>query len=233
VTTTPASHSELVARFDEPEFYLGDPNARFAALRATDPVHWYGDGPFWVITKYEDIRFISKHPELFSSAEIAILGDIIKIREGMERPPRDSVMLMDPPEHLEHRKVMNRELTPARVNELDSAVREVVRECLDALPGPEFDAVELLAEPIPVNVFATLLGVPRKDWRRVMHWATLITSSGGGGETPETMAAVFAELVPYLESLLEARRAMPDHDYLSIIASARVNDEPMTPSILI
>ena len=92
------------ARFDEPGFYLDDPHTTFACLRREDPVHWYGDGPFWVITKYEDIRFISQHPELFSSTNIAILGDIIKIREDQPRPPRDAILFMDPPEHRLHRQ---------------------------------------------------------------------------------------------------------------------------------
>ncbi|HEY3669615.1 MAG TPA: cytochrome P450 [Acidimicrobiia bacterium] len=227
--TTPVSPDEVVARYDRAEFYVDAPNEQFAYLRQHDPVHWYEDGPFWVITKYEDIRFVSKHPELFPSSEIAILGDIIKIREGMERPPRTSLMLLDPPDHLEHRKVLNRELTPARVNEIDGPVRDVIRETLDSLPAGNFDAVELLAEPIPVNVFANLLGVPRKDWRRILHWATLITASGGGTETQETMAAVYAEVVPYLEDLLEQRRAVPDHDFLTLIAEATVYGRPLTP----
>ena len=230
MTTTPVSPDEAAARYDRAEFYVGDPNQHFADLRHHDPVHWYAEGPFWVITKYEDIRFVSKHPELFSSSEIAILGDIIKIREGMERPPRTSVMLLDPPDHLEHRKVLNRELTPARVNEIDGPVRAVIRDALDGLPDGSFDAVELLAEPIPVNVFASLLGVPRKDWRKILYWATMITASGGGTTTQEEMAAVYAEVVPYLEELLEERRAVPDHDFLTLIAGATVYGKPLTPT---
>jgi cytochrome P450 len=217
-------------RFDEPDFYLGDPHATFARLRREDPVHWYADGPFWVITKAEDIRFISKHPELFSSSNIAILGDIVKIRDNLPRPPRDSVLFLDPPEHLEHRKVISRELTPARVNAIEATVREIVSDALDQVPDDPFDAITTLAEPIPVNVFSGLLGVPRDDWHRVVHWSTVISNSGGGGETPETMAATYAEVVPYLESLIDERRRNPGNDYLSIIASATVDEKPLTPT---
>jgi cytochrome P450 len=224
VTTSP-----LVARFDEPSFYLDDPHAVFAMLRREDPVHWYGDGPFWVITKYEDIRFISKHPELFSSATIAILGDIIKAREGQPGPPRDTVLFMDPPQHLEHRKVINSELTPARVNAIDANVRAVVADVCAALPGDEFDAIDHLAELIPVFVFSRLLGVPRDDWQRVVHWSTIITNSGAGMESEATMAAVYAELIPYLEALIEQRKIEPQDDFLTVIAHATVEGEPLTP----
>ena len=39
------------ARFDDPAFYLGDPNATFRELRETDPLHWYEEGKFWVVTQ--------------------------------------------------------------------------------------------------------------------------------------------------------------------------------------
>jgi cytochrome P450 len=221
--------SQLSARFDEAGFYLGDPHAVYATLRRDDPVHWYADGPFWVITKYQDIRFISMHPELFSSAKIAILGDIIKARAGQPGPPRDTVLFMDPPEHLEHRKVLNHQLTPSKVNALDADVRQVVAEVCAALPEGEFDAIELLAEPIPVFVFSRLLGVPRDDWQRVVHWSTVITNSGGGMESEATMAAVYAELIPYLEALIDERRRAPRDDFLTVLSQGAVNGAPLTP----
>ena len=222
--------ASIRARFDEAGFYVDDPEATFRALRHDDPVHWYDDGPFWVITKYEDIRFVSKNPGLFSSANIAILGDIVKIREGSARPPRDAVLFLDPPEHLEHRKVINHELTPAKVNDLDQPVRDVVVEVLAGLPDGPFDAIDRLAEPIPVFVFSSLLGVPREDWHRVVEWSTVVTSSGGGQESEDRMAAVYAELIPYLEAQIEARRAEPRGDFLTLIARATVHGEPLTPT---
>jgi cytochrome P450 len=93
------------ARFDEPAFYLGDPNATFRELRETNPVHWYEEGKFWVITKYEDIKAISARPEKFKSERIAIMMDLIAHREG--RDPQNmgarGILFMDPPEHRAHR----------------------------------------------------------------------------------------------------------------------------------
>jgi cytochrome P450 len=220
--------SNTAMRFDDPAFYLDDPHATFARLRRDDPVHWYEDGPFWVITKYEDIRYISQHPELFSSSNIAILGDIIKIREDQPRPPRDAILFMDPPEHRLHRRVMIREFTPARVSQMQDLVEGVVVGALEALPDGSFDAIPKLAEVIPVNVFSALLGVPREDWHRVVKWSSVVANSGGGGETPETMAATYAELVPYLEGLLDERSRNPADDYLSMVANARVAGQPLS-----
>ena len=125
------SHMEMLAeRFDDPAFYLGDPHATYRRLRAEDPVHWYDEGGFWVITKYDDIKFISTHPLLFSSREIAILSGLVQRRTGV--PPRTddqpSVMFMDPPKHGAYRKVVSWRFTPKMVNELDDHVRTVIRD---------------------------------------------------------------------------------------------------------
>src|SRR5690242_10811248 len=88
-------------RFDQPAVYLGDPNATFRELRETDPVHWYEEGKFWVVTKYEDIKAISARPEKFKSERIGIMMDLIAHRDGLEPPNMGArgILFMDPPEH--------------------------------------------------------------------------------------------------------------------------------------
>ena len=200
----------LAERFDDPAFYLGDPHATYRRLRAEDPVHWYDDGEFWVITKYDDIKFISTHPLLFSSREIAILSGLVQRRTGVPKPRMDdqpSVMFMDPPKHGAYRKVVSWRFTPKMVNELDDHVRTVIRELVDGLPDGEFDLIERLAEPVPVYVFSKLLGVPDDDWHQVVEWATIIANQGSGQGTPEDMDVIFNEVGPYLWNLVTERRA--------------------------
>ena len=218
------------ARFDEPGFYLDDP-AREPSPACAVRTRCTGTATVRSGSSRSTRTSASSRsiPELFSSRNIAILGDIIKIREDQPRPPRDAILFMDPPEHRLHRKVMIQEFTPARVNAMQDLVEGVVVDAIDALPDGPFDAIPTLAEVIPVNVFSALLGVPREDWHRVVHWSSVVANSGGGGETPETMAATYAELVPYLEALLEERKANPSNDYLSLVANARVAGEPLSP----
>src|SRR5260370_30692314 len=89
----------LAARFDEPEFYLGDPHNAYRRLRAEDPVHWYEEGKFWVLTRYEDIKVVSTHPLQFSSRRIAILSGLVQQRRGEEPSVEHggSVMVITPP----------------------------------------------------------------------------------------------------------------------------------------
>lgn len=71
-----ASATSLIerARIDSREFYA-DPHPTLAMLRREAPVHWYEPGEFWVLTRYEDIRYVNSHPELFSSESGFTLTD--------------------------------------------------------------------------------------------------------------------------------------------------------------
>ena len=161
------------ARFDDASFYLGDPNATFRELRENDPVHWYEQGKFWVITKYDDIKMISARPEKFKSERIAIMMDLIANREG--RDPQGygarGIMFMDPPQHRAHRKALGVRFTPSAVAKIEGRVREVAASIFGSLPDGEFDWIERVAEPFPVYVFAHMLGVPEEDWAKVAGWA--------------------------------------------------------------
>ncbi len=216
------------ARFDQPAFYLGDPNAAFAQLRESDPVHWYEEGKFWVITKYDDIKGISARPEKFKSERIGIMMDLIAHREG--RDPQGyqtrGIMFMDPPEHRAHRKAIGVRFTPSAVAKMEARVRQVVNDALDDLPEGEFDWIERIAEPIPVYVFAYLLGVPEPDWSKVAGWATTIANVGSGLANDDDMALIFDQIGPYLLGLVAERKDHPGDDLLTMLSTVRIDGEP-------
>ncbi|WP_046314985.1 cytochrome P450 [Mycobacterium sp. UM_Kg1] len=216
------------ARFEEAAFYLGDPNATFRELREVDPVHWYEQGKFWVITKYDDIKAISARPEKFKSERIAIMMDLIAHREG--RDPQGygarGILFMDPPEHRAHRKALGVRFTPAAVAKIEARIREVIASIFDDLPDGEFDWIERVAEPFPVYVFAHLLGVPEQDWAKVAGWATTIAKVGSGVADDGDMETIFGEVAPYLMELVAERAENPTDDLLSMLSQVRIDGEP-------
>ena len=58
-----------------PDFYAGDPYPAYRELRATAPVCWNDVTNFWALLKYEDIRFVSSNPALFSSTKGITIPD--------------------------------------------------------------------------------------------------------------------------------------------------------------
>ena len=223
------------ARFDDASFYLDDPHAVYRELRDTDPLHWYEEGGFWVATKYDDIRFISSRPDLFSSEQVGILSDLRAIRAGradIEVGTR-GVMFMDPPVHAQHRKIMSHRFSPGAVSELENGVREVVAEVVEQLPAGEFDWIAAVAEPIPVFVFSRILGVPRSDWHQIVEWSTTIAAAGGGEVSDADIARIQNEVGPYLWGLLNERRADPTHDLISLLASAELDGRALDDAMAI
>ncbi|BBY76770.1 cytochrome P450 [Mycolicibacterium parafortuitum] len=222
------TRAQSAARFDDASFYLGDPNATFRELRETDPVHWYEEGKFWVVTKYDDIKAISARPEKFKSERIAIMMDLVARREG--RDPQGygarGILFMDPPKHRSHRKALGVRFTPAAVGKIESRVREVIASIFDELPDGEFDWIEHVAEPFPVYVFAHLLGVPSADWPKVAGWATTIAKVGSGVAEDSDMETIFGEVAPYLMDLVARRAAEPADDLLSMLSQVRIDGEP-------
>lgn len=215
----------LVERFDKPEFYASDPHATFRRLRAESPVFWYEEGQFWVLTKYEDIKFVSGHPKQFSSQGIAILSDLIDKKEGREldRSTMRGVMFMDPPDHGPNRKAVSVRFSPKAVAGMEEHVRNVIVGILDELPDEGFDWMESVAERVPVDVFSALMGLPREDWHRVSSWATTIAKPAAGQATEEDFAVILEEIVPYLAEQAAARIDHPNDDLLSLLTTAEVN----------
>lgn len=90
--TTVDVQSELaeVAAIDRPSFYASEPDqvhAAFARLRREEPVFWYEPAKVWVITKHEDIKFIGRSPDLFSTESGTILGHNIEPAKVLDQLP--------------------------------------------------------------------------------------------------------------------------------------------------
>jgi cytochrome P450 len=160
------SHIDLS---DHDAFVDSVPHAAFARLRREDPVHWNaepnGGTGFWAVTRYEDIRYVHRNVEIFSSE---IGGTSLEDLDPDQIEARKSMIDMDPPRHDQLRGLINRRFTPRAVGVWEEQVRTVTRQVLDtALPKQEFDFVLEIASEIPMQVFAEILGIPQ-DERRVI-----------------------------------------------------------------
>src|SRR3954468_4627676 len=147
---------------------VDDPFAPLALLRENDPLHWYDEGGFWILTRYEDVAKGLRDPRFRRTAP-----------DGVERPtwPADmpavgSVMqnlflIMDPPDHTRLRGLVNRAFTPASIAVMELRIREIVDDLLAAVANrPSFDLIAEFAIPLPSTVIAELLGVPTSDLAR-------------------------------------------------------------------
>ncbi len=217
---------------DKPEFFLGDPHAAFRRLRREDPLPWYpGSGGAWCLLKHADILTVSRDPARFTSTR----GIQIGMKDTGMRPPGipPTILEMDPPDHNRYRKLVIRAFTPGATLELETMVRQIARECLEAVePGEFADLVDALAVPLPMYVIAEMLGVPRSDRADFKRWSDSMIEAGGGRRSPATDAAM-GEMLGYFAQVLGERRRAPKDDLVSTLARAEIDGAHLSdPEIL-
>ena len=176
-----------------------------ARLRAEDPVHECAPG-FWVVSRYEDIRNLSRDPGHFCSGQGALVNDPMRGSDGTV--PSPSILHMDPPEHAAFRGLVNRRFTPRALSGLAESIRKTASTLLDAAEArEEIDFVAALAAPFPLTVIAELLGIDESDREDFRGWSDAAIESP---DLPpdETMAAL-GELSGFIVEHIRAKRDRP------------------------
>lgn len=192
-----------------------DMRERFEWLRENDPVYWSEKDEVWVITKYADVAYCSKHQNLFTSAEGVLIGNPIKLGLIDEGEPR----------HAQLRGLINKGFTPRMVTKLEDRFREIVKEVIDAVASKgECDFVEAIAVPIPLRLIAHMMGVRPEDYDTFHRWSDHMIGAEGRFDDPEAVAKAgraYAEYATYISKVIEDRRENPHDDLVSILTGAK------------
>lgn len=213
---------------DRPDFYLGTPEPAFAHLREHDPVHWYGAGRFWCLTRHAEIREVSRNPNVFSSSHGLQMWQIPVVQAGgeIEAAGTDgavSILEMDPPRHQAHRLLVTSAFRPRYIDHLSHRIREIASAALDACPPNDpIDFVEHIAVPLPMLVIAEMIGVPTGDLQTFRKWSDSIIAAGSGGLT-DNMLADLADLYAYFGESLTEHRTTPRDDLITLLIDAEVD----------
>ena len=170
----------------------------FKRLREEAPVHYCKDsqsGPYWSVTKYDDIVAVDKNHHVFSSEPAIILGD----------QPEDFVLeqfiAMDPPKHDAQRKAVTGAVSPKNLALMEPMIRSRVEDILDNLPvGETFDWVDRVSIELTTQMLATLFDFPFEQRRKLSYWSDMATASPEmGGDNSVTMEQRIAALTECLE----------------------------------
>jgi len=215
-----------LADFDpgDPELFRSDVHwPYFDRLRKEEPVHYCGNsmfGPYWSITRYNDIMDVETNHLAFSSA--SALGGIT-IRDVAPDLRRESFIAMDPPRHNAQRKTVAPMFTPTHLDQLAVNIRKRSAECLDNLPDHEvFDWVDRVSIELTTQMLAVLFDFPWEERRKLTRWsdiATTIPGPGGLVETEDARQAELMECASYFARLWKERIDQPPKsDLLSMMA---------------
>ncbi|WP_107653748.1 cytochrome P450 [Nocardia suismassiliense] len=195
----------------------------YAALREHDPVHHVvpptrPDHDYWVLTRHADVYAAARDSETFSSRDGLTVeyGELEQI--GLtDNPP---LVMQDPPEHTDFRKLVARGFTPRQVTEVEPVVRAFVRERLDRIAAHGGgDIVKQLFKPLPSMVVAYYLGVPADDRDRFDGWTDAVVAGSTDRASTEAMPASMA-MMGYFAELIKRRRTDPGTDTVSLLVQA-------------
>ena len=203
-------------------FQHGAHHRYFQRLRQEDPVHYCDRnpiiGPFWSITRYQDVMAVDGNHEVFSSEPSIALVD-----ELMQDTVIPTFIAMDPPIHDAQRKVVTPAVSPVRLSELDDLIRERTIEVLDGLPvGESFDWVDRVSIELTTRMLATLFDFPFEDRRKLTFWSDVATNPPQQmGLTPEERGAHLFECLAVFDQLFKERRfeGNESQDFISLMAN--------------
>ena len=195
----------------------------FDRLRQQAPVHYCKDsmfGPYWSVTRYNDIMDIETNHSVFSSA--ATLGGIT-IRDVPTDFRRESFIAMDQPRHSAQRKTVAPMFTPTHLDQLAINIRKRSAECLDNLPVNEvFDWVDKVSIELTTQMLAVLFDFPWEDRRKLTRWSDIATTLPGPDglvATEEDRQVELLECATYFARLWKERvNQPPKSDLLSMMA---------------
>lgn len=206
------------------------PWEQYAWLREHDPVHWHeeADGPgFWAITRYEDIRAVSRKPKLFSSAARGVM--LAEADDMGLMIQRQMMLVMDPPEHDRFKMLVSRGFTPKNSERLRGRIRELAREIIDdVIERGECDLVHDVAGRLPSGLIAELMGIPRADGERLYELTELMHTTDDAVATPEERGAATLEMLSYAGEVAARKRAEPGDDIASALVAAEVDGVGLT-----
>lgn len=201
----------------------------FERLRKEDPVHYSENeefGPYWSVTKFEDIKHVDTNHDLFSSAG----GITIAERDPDFELPM--FIAMDQPIHDEQRRTVNPVVGPVNLAAMETTIRERVIKILDDLPvGETFNWVEKVSIELTTQMLATLFDFPFEDRHKLTRWSDVATANLESGiiSSEEERQAELIECLEYFTKLWNERvNAEPANDLISMLAHGE-STRNMTP----
>jgi cytochrome P450 len=209
---------------------IADPYSYYGRLRDEDPIHWNETYALWVVTRHDDLVWLTRHHELFSSAVFkndprppypAIDESDLGLYEYVRNYQGDQFIQHDRPEHLEMRRVVHGYFTPKSMEAWRTFVQKAVKELLDeAEKKGRLDIMRDLATPLPVLVIAQMMGVPEQDRGYVRQLAEKLLYIGRGEyDRMKPLTEGMQGMVDYVSPLVEERMVNPGDDFISVLAS--------------
>jgi pentalenic acid synthase len=162
----------------------------------------HSDQRAWVVLRYDEVRETLEHPAISVDAQHPHFP---KVRKGVTSRANDTMLRhMDAPMHGKYRRMMARQFTAKRVNELQPELERIVTEAIDAIlaKGGPVDLHQEVSLVIPTKVICALLGVDYSISDEIQRLSNLTTSAA----TPaDELLAAAQQMYALLDAQINAQ----------------------------
>jgi hypothetical protein len=208
---------------------VADPYPHFALALAEAPVQWHDGLGMWLAFS---------HAEANAVLRARTLGRVWTPRwpdvamPAFELIHRNSLLENEPPVHTRLRRLIAAAFARGHVERLRPRVSALAERLADDVAaagrdGAVLDLIATFAEPLPVQVIAELLGVPRSDWPLLRPWSNAIVKMYEyqvSDEQRDGAERAATEFIGYLRELVTFRRGQPGEDLISSLIAETDSD---------
>ena len=212
----------------------------FKHLRENKPVAYLEHEdfePFWVLTRHEDIKFISQKNDLFINNPRTVIVqrefEQMLLEQFGTRNGLETLIHMDDPKHRKLRNVTREWFKPSPIERLTPMVEKIARQYVDKMEemGGQCDFVKDVALLYPLRVIMSIIGVAPEEEGMMLK----LTQELFGGQDPQQSRgtevsdglSVLLDFFSYFKGVVEERKQNPSDDLASVLANATVDGEPM------
>jgi cytochrome P450 len=219
-----------------------NPYPFYSRARKEAPVFYSPELKLWVVTKYDDISEILKHPTHFSSLHnfdpvYPLSSEVFDVlNQGY---PNILILInSDLPDHTRLHGLLGTVFNEARMDAMQLRIQEIANTLVDSfVHNGQADLVEQYTRFLPITMICDLLGLPSTDAKLLWRWCNSIIKLLWWEISPEENLACAHNIVAlhhYLAAQIEERRALPQHDMLTDLLNAHLHAEkPLTTSEIV
>lgn len=211
------------------------------SIRQQQPIYFMPELGAYYISRYQDVRYVKKHPELFSNNIYEMgarrgsqrdMAEEYRAKHGWKRV--STLQRTDPPVHTRYRSLIDGAFNVKRVRTMTSYIEKIVNELIDAIiagqeTGTEVacDFVSAFATPLPCTVIADQLGVPRTRIVDLKKWSDAMLAPGGGfvdSDKAVECAKLVVQAQKFFAAVMDERRQHPRDDIITDLVHAKIKD---------
>jgi cytochrome P450 len=207
------SQTSLAINFDTEEI-VTDPSSVYEEIRAAGPVVKNSLLGVSMVGRHNELLSVLHDPNRFSSKAYDAGGDGLDVLDGAQ------IMInTDPPEQIQLRKVVQNAFLRSSLAKLESTIKGVVDDLLDApdfkdqVSSGDLEMVASFCRPVPAQVIALLMGIPASDQSSFIKWSedlsAVMDSGQASGDAYEVVKAKAIDAGSAMRAYL--REAINEH----------------------